>query len=307
MSSHRKAKTISADSESNPGNPFLLALGQKVRSLRSRNGITRKALALATGVSERHLANLESGEGNVSVLVLLQVAAALDCSLAELFGDFTTATPEWLMLRSMLKGQDETTLRSVRQAVAELTGRTLKNDLKNRRIALIGLRGAGKSTLGSLLAKDLGLPFIELSRRIETVAGCSIAEIQNLYGNNAYRRYEREALEIAINEHAEAVIATPGGLVSDPTNFNRLLTSCTTVWLQAKPEDHMQRVIAQGDFRPMSQTNEAMQDLKNILASRKAFYSKATLKLDTSAGSLEHSNVELNRLISSHFESPEAA
>jgi XRE family aerobic/anaerobic benzoate catabolism transcriptional regulator len=149
------------------------------------------------------------------------------------------------------------------------------------------LRGAGKSTLGQMLADDLGFPFVELSREIEKFAGCSVAEIQALYGANAYRRYERRALEEAIQIYPEAVIATPGGLVSDPTNFNALLAHCSTVWLQAAPEDHMNRVVAQGDTRPMAASREAMEDLKGILAGRAAFYSKAQLQIDTSAQPLD--------------------
>ena len=263
--------------------PFLLALGERVRALRARRGLTRKAVAQASDVSERHLANLESGVGNASILVLLQVAQALQCPLAELLGDVTTSTPEWLLLRELLEHRDEATLRRARVAVGELLGTGGDNAQRSSRIALIGLRGAGKSTLGRMLADALGFAFVELSREIEQFAGCSIAEIQSLYGMNAYRRYERRALEEAIQIHAEAVIATPGGLVSDPSTFNLLLAHCTTVWLQASAEDHMRRVRAQGDLRPMAASDEAMQDLKNILAGRAAFYSKAELHLDTSA------------------------
>jgi XRE family aerobic/anaerobic benzoate catabolism transcriptional regulator len=153
-------------------------------------------------------------------------------------------------------------------------------------VALIGLRGAGKSTLGQMLADDLGYPFIELSRQIEQFAGCSVSEIQGLYGQNAYRRYERRAVEEAIQIYPEAVLATPGGLVSDAATFNLLLAHCTTVWLQADPEDHMNRVRAQGDLRPMAASAEAMEDLKTILAGRSAFYSKAQLRVNTSDQSL---------------------
>jgi XRE family aerobic/anaerobic benzoate catabolism transcriptional regulator len=153
-------------------------------------------------------------------------------------------------------------------------------------VALVGLRGAGKSTLGAMLAEDLGFPFVELSREIEKFAGCSISEIQGLYGQNAYRRYERRALEEAIQIYPEAVIATPGGIISDAATFNLLLAHCTTVWLQAAPEDHMARVTAQGDLRPMAASREAMDDLKGILAGRAAFYSKAELHVDTSAQEL---------------------
>ena len=264
-------------------NPFLVALGKRVGALRARRGLTRKAVAIAADVSERHLANLEYGLGNASILVLLQVAGALQCSLAEIIGDRTTTSPEWLMIRELLDQRDEAVLKRVRIAIGEMLGTGGVNALRSSRIALVGLRGAGKSSLGQLLAEDLGFPFVELSREIEKFAGCSVSEILGLYGMNAYRRYERRALEEAIQRYPEAVIATPGGLVSDPATFNHLLSHCTTVWLQASPEDHMRRVMEQGDLRPMADSKEAMEDLKDILAGRAPFYSKADFALDTSA------------------------
>ena len=277
-------------------NPFLVALGERVRGLRSRRGMTRKAVSVAANVSERHLANLEYGEGNASILVLLQVAGALQCSLAELIGDVTTTSPEWLLIRELLEGRGEADLRRVRVAVGELLG-TGGAGTVSPRIALVGLRGAGKSTLGQMLADDLGFPFVELSREIEKFAGCSVSEIQALYGQNAYRRYERRALEEAIQIYPEAVIATPGGLVSDLATFNQLLTHCTTVWLQADPEDHMKRVRAQGDTRPMAASKEAMEDLKGILAGRAAFYSKAQWRINTSAQPLDQTYALLRQTV----------
>ena len=270
-------------------NPFLVCLGDRVRALRARRGMTRKAVSIAADVSERHLANLEYGEGNASILVLLQVARALHCSLAELIGDVTTSSPEWLLIRELLETRDDASLRRVRVAIGEMLGTGGGNTAVCTRVALIGLRGAGKSTLGQMLAEDLGFPFVELSREIEKFAGCSVSEIQALYGMNAYRRYERRALEEAIQIYPEAVIATPGGLVSDPATFNQLLSHYTTVWLQADPEDHMKRVTAQGDLRPMAASKQAMEDLKGILAGRAAFYSKAQHRVDTSAQPLEQS------------------
>jgi XRE family aerobic/anaerobic benzoate catabolism transcriptional regulator len=263
-------------------NPFLEALGERARTLRSRKGLTRRAVALAADVSERHLANLEYGTGNVSVLVLLQVAQALQCSLAELLGDVTTTSPEWLLIRELLSKRSEADLRRARVQLVELFGVGGNAQERKNRIALIGLRGAGKTALGQRLADDLGFPFIELSREIEQFAGCQISEIHNLYGANAYRRYERRALEEAIQIYPEVVIATPGGLVSDSANFNVLLSHCTTVWLQADPSDHMARVAAQGDMRPMAASREAMEDLKRILDGRSAFYSKADMAINTS-------------------------
>ena len=281
-------------------NPFLVTLGEQVRSLRARRGMTRKALALAAGVSERHLANLETGTGNASILVLQQVAQALQCSLAELLGDITASSPEWVLIRQLLERRDEAALRRVREAIGPLLGPGIAmttNKPRSARIALIGLRGAGKSTLGGMLAQDLGVPFIEIGREIERFAGCSVAEIQGLYGQNAYRRYERRALEEAIRDHQSAVFAAPGGLVSDAASFNLLLSHCTTVWLKALPEDHMNRVIAQGDLRPMADNQEAMGDLKDILAGRGAFYSQAEFLLDTSAQPLAPTFALLRALV----------
>jgi XRE family aerobic/anaerobic benzoate catabolism transcriptional regulator len=282
-----KTPATATSTHTDEKDPFLVALGERVRKLRARRGMTRKVTADNAGISERHLANLEHGVGNASILVLLNLSRALQCPLAELIGDVTTSSPEWLMLRDLLEGRDEATLFRVREAVGELIGTTTASPSRSHRIALVGLRGAGKSTLGRMLAQSLDFPFVELSEEIEKFAGCSVSEIQALYGQNAYRRYERRALEEAIQIYPEAIIATPGGLVSDPATFNELLTHCTSVWLKANAEDHMNRVIAQGDMRPMASSKMAMDDLRAILSGREAFYSKANYTLDTSAQPLE--------------------
>ena len=284
--------------------PFLEALGERVRTLRSRQGMTRRAVALAADVSERHLANLEYGTGNVSVLVLLQVASALQCSLAELLGDVTTSSPEWLLIRELLSKRSEADLRRARVQLSDMFGEGGNAQERKNRIALIGLRGAGKTALGQRLADDMGFPFIELSREIEQFAGCQISEIHNLYGANAYRRYERRALEEAIQIYPEVVIATPGGLVSDSANFNLLLSHCTTVWLQADAADHMGRVAAQGDMRPMAASREAMEDLKRILEGRSAFYSKADLAINTSGRSEDQAFDALRTSVRQHLALP---
>jgi XRE family aerobic/anaerobic benzoate catabolism transcriptional regulator len=282
---------------------FLAALGERVRSLRARKGMTRKALGVASDVSQRHLANLELGIGNASVLVLRQIAQALGCSLAELLGDETAASPEWLLIRDLLRGRDEDDLRRGRLQLAELYGTAGKPAARERRIALIGLRGAGKSTLGQMLADDRDVPFVELNREIERIAGCSVAEIHNLYGPTAYRRYERRALEETIELYQDAVIAAPGGIVSDPATFNLLLSHCFTVWLQASPEEHMKRVEAQGDLRPMAgNRQEAMEDLRLILAARHAFYGKADLAFDTSSRPLAEAFAQLRGAVRSALE-----
>jgi XRE family aerobic/anaerobic benzoate catabolism transcriptional regulator len=279
-------------------NIALKALGERVSSIRSRRGMTRKSLAELSGVSERHLANLEYGKGNASYLVLLQIAEAMQCSMAELIGDPTTSGSEWLLLRELLLSQDESSLKKIRLLLLEeLNQKQTTSKGFNSSVALIGLRGAGKSTLGLMLAEDLGFQFVELSREIEKFAGCSIAEIQALYGVNAYRKYERRALEETIQIYPEAVIATPGGIVSDPASFNLLLNHCTTVWLQANPEDHMERVRKQGDLRPMADNKEAMADLKKILLGRASFYSQAQLQLNTSQQSLEESFELLKNIV----------
>jgi len=278
--------------------PFLLALGERVRLLRARRGLTRKSVAIASGVSERHLANLEYGIGNASILVLQQVATALDCSLAELVGDLSTSSPEWLMLRELLRGRSDAELRRARLALATLFGVAGGDAARGRRIALIGLRGAGKSTLGARLAEALDMPFVELSREIERIAGCSIREIHDLYGSAAYHRYERRALDETVRQHPAAVIATPGGIVAEPATYNALLGHCTTVWLQASPEEHMARVAAQGDTRPMAQSREAMADLRRILTGRTAFYAKADARFDTAGKGEDESFEGLLALVS---------
>ncbi|OGA17558.1 MAG: transcriptional regulator [Betaproteobacteria bacterium RIFCSPLOWO2_02_FULL_65_24] len=277
--------------------PFLVGLGERIRNVRSRRGLTRKAAAAAAGISERHLANLELGTGNASILVLQQVAGALECPLAEIIGDITTSSPEWLMIRELLDGRPEAELHRARVQLAELFSSGTDRRARLSRIALIGLRGAGKSTLGRMLAEDLGVPFVELSGEIEKLGRCSIAEIHALYGNSAYRRYERRALEETLRVHAQAVIAAPGGIVSDAGTFNVLLSHCYTVWLSADAEDHMKRVAAQGDFRPMSGSGEAMDDLKRILSGRAAFYAKADATYITSGHSLEDSFSGLRSLL----------
>lgn len=289
-----------ASPEDDEKNRVLQALGERVRQLRARRGLTRRSLASAAEVSERHIANLEYGTGNVSIMVLHQIAQALHCSMAELLGDVTTSSAEWLLIRELLEGRTEDDLRRVRVAAGELLGTAPTGDKHRRtRIALIGLRGAGKSTLARMLAEELGVTFVELNNEIEVLAGCSVREIYDLYGVSGYRRYERRALEETVQIYADVVIATPGGIVSDPATFNELLSHCTTVWVQAQPDEHMGRVIAQGDTRPMAANPEAMDDLRRILDGRREFYAKADHQLDTSGKTLEQSFAQLKALVAS--------
>ena len=277
--------------------PLLVALGTRVRGLRARRGITRKTLAQIADVSERHLANLEAGDGNPSVLILAQVARALDCPIAELLGDETTDSPDWLLIRDLLHERTPAELALARARLTELFGVDGAADQRAQRIALVGLRGAGKSTLGRMLAAERGIPFVELNRDIERIAGCKPEQIHTLYGPAAYRRYERRALDEALKAHPAAVIATPGGIVSEAATFNVLLAHCYTVWLTAEPDEHMNRVVAQGDLRPMSGNREAMADLKLILNERAPFYAKADLHFDTSGKALERCHAELSEAL----------
>ena len=283
-----------------PKDPFLTALGERTRALRARRGLTRKGLAKAAEVSERHLANVEMGVGNASVQFLRQLAQALSCSLAELVGDETASSPEWLMIREILRGRSDAELVQARAALTSMFGAPASQAARRQRIALIGLRGAGKSTLGRALAEGWKVPFVELNRGIEALAGCTLPEIHSLYGPAAYRRYEKRAMEDTVQRFPRAVIATPGGIVSDPATFTLLLAHCYTVWVRATPEEHMGRVLAQGDTRPMAghaDNAEAMNDLRRILESRAAYYSKADAVFDTSEMSPEAALAALRELL----------
>jgi len=243
--------------------PFLVALGERVRALRAKIGMTRKQLSQAARISERHLANLEGGTGNVSVLILVELAKAFDVSVPHLLDETLEGKMPQVAVSSKAAGSQ-----------------------RQQRIALIGLRGAGKSTLGALLAKSLDFRFVEISREIERLAGSSLPEIYNLYGDAAYRRFERQAIREIVVLKEPIVIATPGGVVTDADSFELLLRQCTTVWLQAKPLDHLSRVRAQGDNRPMAATRTtqraAIDDLKSILQTRELLYARADIAFNTS-------------------------
>ena len=243
---------------------YLAQLGERVRQVRARRGMTRKILARDSGVSERYLAQLESGAGNISILRLRKVAAAMALPLVELI--------------------DEGAERPVEYTWTARAGR----------IALIGLRGAGKTTLGRQLAERLGVPFVEMASLIAEESGTSLSEIFSLYGQAAYRRYERRALERAIAQQQNAVIATGGSLVSEAGTFELLRHSCHTVWIAASPAEHMSRVMAQGDLRPMQASREAMADLKRILENRRALYATADAVVDTSGRTVDASFAALH-------------
>lgn len=275
---------------------FLGFLGARVRELRSLRGMTRKTVAREADVSERHLAQLELGDGNISILLLRRIAVALNASLADLFSSRTAvADDDKRMIGEILERLPSNRLQ---ETVRRLT-RELAHEEKSRRsrIALIGLRGAGKSTLGAKLARELEVPFIELDREIEKDAGIALAEIFSLYGQAGYRRIEKRTLDRMLKEHARAIISIGGGVVSERETYDRVLANCLTVWVKATPEDHMSRVIAQGDFRVVGDNNEAMDDLRRILEARETLYRRADIHLETSGESVDESLAKLKQAV----------
>ena len=275
---------------------YLTLLGERVRETRARRGMTRKLLARDSGVSERYLAQLETGQGNISILLLRQIAKALDIPVEALVLQGPEPPVDLVHTTEFLRRMPAAELADARRLLVQHFGGV---DLEARRgrIALIGLRGAGKSTLGAMLADRLEVPFLELDRLIEQESGVSLSAIFDLYGQSGFRRLERRCLDQVIERHPRFVLATGGSLVSEPATFERLLTMCFTVWLKATPEEHMQRVIAQGDMRPMADNRESMSDLKRILEVREPLYRKADVTIDTSAVSLEEAVDLLDRTI----------
>ena len=275
---------------------YLRLLGDRIREARARRGMTRKILARDSSVSERYLAQLETGHGNISIALLRQIAHAMGFPLGELVREEPDRPVELTLLIQTLSRLPPKDLAQARKLLVESFGAAVASERRHR-IALIGLRGAGKSTLGAMLAKALGVPFIELDREIERDSGTRLAEVFDLYGQAAYRRYERRALESVIERYDRAVIATGGSIVSEPATFDLLLSACYTVWLTAAPEEHMSRVVAQGDTRPMAENEQAMEDLRRILAGRNALYAKADAKIDTAGKTVEQSFAELKAAV----------
>lgn len=274
------------------GNPkFLKGLGERVRTLRARRGMTRRLLASQSGVSERYIAQMEAGSGNASVLLLRAIATALGVAPATLLAD---ESADGMLLHGLLARLDESQLREARSL---LQVRFAAGESARRgRVALIGLRGGGKSTLGRMLAGERNLPFIELDRELERTAGLSIGEIVEVRGQGGYRRLEREVLEHLLAANDRAVIAAGGSIVAESGTFELLLANCLVVWIKARPELHMQRVIDQGDTRPMAGSAAAMDDLRAILRSREGLYGRADLTLDTSDATVEESFARLSDL-----------
>jgi XRE family transcriptional regulator, aerobic/anaerobic benzoate catabolism transcriptional regulator len=259
---------------------FLIELGGRMRGLRERRGMSRRLLAVESKVSERYLAQIESGQGNISVMLLRRIAMALGVGLGDVLSPENHDSDERRLIRQVLE-------RLPLHRLEEVSARLMRDfghekAARRQRIALIGLRGAGKSTLGAMLAAALDIPLIELNREVTRETGLPVAEVMALYGLPAYRRIEERVFERVAREQARAVIVPGGGIVNEDEAFNLLLVNCFTVWIKARPEEHMARVLAQGDFRPMAGNVQALDDLTRILAAREAMYRKADVVIDTS-------------------------
>jgi XRE family transcriptional regulator, aerobic/anaerobic benzoate catabolism transcriptional regulator len=275
---------------------YLHRLGERVRTLRNQRGMTRKALARHAKVSERYLAQLEAGLGNGSIVLLRRISRAIGLPVTQLVHEGSEPSLDLVLLSQFLERLSPPALGEARDLLLRHFSEPSDN-ARRRRIALIGLRGGGKSTLGRLAAERLGVPFIELDREIEKRSGATLSEIFDMFGQETFRRAEREALDEVLRQHKSFVIATSGSIVTEPGTLELLLSSCFTVWIKADPEEHMKRVMAQGDMRPMAHSARAMEDLISILRSREPLYAKAEVALSTSGRTPEQNLAELLRLI----------
>jgi XRE family aerobic/anaerobic benzoate catabolism transcriptional regulator len=275
---------------SDPEATFLEQLGQRVRTMRALRGMSRKVLAKVSGISERYIAQLESGKGNVSIVLLRRVSNAMGAHLEDLIPS-AGPSPDWAVVRDLLR---KATPAQIAQAKDILAGQSASQQIKSfAGIALIGLRGAGKSTLGKLLASKIGWNFVELNKEIEAQNGLSVAEIIALYGQEGFRRLEQAALTQLLARKELTVLATGGGIVSEPVTFDLILSSFYTIWLKAEPEEHMARVRKQGDLRPMADDRSAMAELRNILTSREPLYARASAVVDTAGLTVDAAAVRL--------------
>jgi len=275
---------------------FVTGIGRLVRLSRAKRGMTRRQLAQESGASERYLAQIESGQGNPSVLILKSIAQALDVPIIELLPRANGRPAAMTHVLDVLARTPVAELPALAELIESHAARHVAAD-RARRIALVGLRGAGKSTLGRRLADELACPFIELDRLVEQDYGACIPDLIEIAGLATFRRYERACLERVIDEHDTAVIATAGGIVSDAETYALLLRRSHTVWVRASPDEHMKRVMEQGDFRPMAQNREAMADLVAILEARRPDYARAQAELDTSGDTIECSFGKLQDLV----------
>ena len=275
---------------------YLRRLGERVRTLRNQRGMSRKALAQHAKVSERYLAQLETGKGNGSIVLLRRISRAIGMPVTQLVNEGAEPALDLVLLSQFLERLPAKALADARELLLRHFSEP-SDDLRKARIALIGLRGGGKSTLGRLLAARLDVPFIELDREVERRSGASLSEIFDMFGQETFRRAEREALESVLRQHPAFVMATSGSIVTEPGTLELLLASCFTVWLRAEPDEHMKRVMEQGDMRPMAHSARAMEDLIAILKSREPLYAKAAAELVTSGKTPEQNLAELLRVV----------
>src|SRR5690349_13304911 len=286
----------SAEASGRGDSAFAAEIGRMVRLGRARRGMSRRQLAQESGTSERYLAQIEGGTGNPSVLVLRAIADALEMPMFELLPQTGGVAAPYARIIDLIGRAPPSDLASIAELIERQLAHAAATD-RARRIGLVGLRGAGKSTLGKLLAEKLGVPFVELDRMVEQQYGASIPLLIEMSGVATFRRHERACLERVIAENKSAVIATAGGIVSNPETYGLLLRRTHTVWISAQPQEHMSRVMKQGDFRPMAKNREAMADLHSILESRRADYARAELNLDTSGATVQQSFAKLTRLV----------
>ena len=285
------------DNTAEANGAFLKQVGDRVRGLRAGRGMTRKMLAKDSSVSERYLSDFDQGKGNISINLLRQVARALRTNLSDLLPSTVKQTPELSLINEFIgrlsREEQQEALQILYQKFSLL-------DEGQTRIALIGLRGAGKTTLGLLLQKRQNLPFIRLANEIETIGGMNVSEILELSGQAGYRRLEEKALLTTLNEHESCCIETGGSIVAEVKKLNILLSTCLVIWVRTTPQEHMERVTAQGDLRPMANNEDAMEDLNRILVERTPYYEKAHAVLDTSGKTIEQSYNELLEVVQGH-------
>ena len=287
MSAHTDRREIESDRR-------LTLLGNRVRTLRTYRGMTRKELARDSGVSERYLAQLEQGQGNISVILLARVAAALRTEPSDLLQMREWRTAEEILIADLLRELSPDNHKACLQILTEHFSVPAES---RRRIALVGLRGAGKTSQGRLLARRLDMPFVQLGREIEMLAGMSTSEIFSLSGQNGYMRLEEKALMQSLKRYNQCVLETGGSIVMEPKLLSTLLTTCFVVWLHARPDEYMRRLIAQGDVRPMENRADAVSDLSRILSERDEFYSKSHASIDTNGKTIEDCVDELIQII----------
>jgi XRE family aerobic/anaerobic benzoate catabolism transcriptional regulator len=278
-----------------PETGFLEQLGQRVRTMRALRGMSRKVLAKVSGISERYIAQLESGKGNVSIVLLRRVSNAMGAHLEDLIPS-GEPSPDWPVIRDLLRKATPNQIAQARDVLSG-NGASAARRMSFSGIALIGLRGAGKSTLGKLLAKKIGWNFVELNKEIEAQNGLSVAEIIALYGQEGFRRMEQAALGQLLARKELMVLATGGGIVSEPLTFDLILSSFYTIWVKAEPEEHMARVRGQGDLRPMADDRSAMDELRTILRSREPLYARASAVVDTAGLSVDAAAARLSEAV----------